>query len=82
VKNTGVVWTVDNLVVLVISGTVFGALYKTLVVLTAEGFLVLVMLGNVGSMKEKEGLLAVEASAVLAMLGTLCAAGLAFRGNV
>jgi hypothetical protein len=82
VKNTGVVWTVDSLVVLVISGTVFGAMYKTLVVLTAEGFLVLVIPGNVGSMKEKEGVLAVEFSAFVAMQGTLCAAAVAFKGKV
>jgi len=82
VKSTGVVWTVDSLVVLVVSGTVFGAMYKTFVVLIAKGFLVLVIPGNVGSMKEKEEVLTVEVSAVVAMRGTLCAASLAFTRKV
>lgn len=81
-KTTGVVWTVDSLVVLVLSGTVFGATYKTFVVLTAKGFLVLVIPGNVGSMKEKDGVLAVEVSAVVAMQGTLVAAALAVTRKV
>jgi hypothetical protein len=72
---------VESSVVLVISGTVFGTMYKTLVVLTAEGFLVLVIPGNVGSIKEKEGVLAVAVLAVMAMQGTLCAATLAFTGK-
>jgi len=82
VKSTGVVSTVDSFVVLVVSGAEFGAMYKTLVVLTAKGFLVLVIPGNVGSMKEKEGVLAVEVSAVVAMQGTLRAAALAFSRKV
>lgn len=80
-KNIGVVCTVESLVVLVISGTVFGTLYKTLVVLTAEGFLVLVIPGNVGSMMEKVGLLAVDISAVVAVQVTPCAAALALKGK-
>jgi hypothetical protein len=82
VKITGVVWTVEGLVVLVISGTACGALYKTRVVLTVEGFLVLVIPGKVVSMKEEEGVLAVEVTEVVVMHGTLCAASLAFTGKV
>jgi hypothetical protein len=73
---------VEGLVVLVIFGTVYGGLYKTRVVLTVEGFLVLVIPGKVVSMKGQEGILAVEVSTVGEMRGTLCAASIAFTGKL